>query len=130
MRKLKIIIAVALFLLTGLTVFFMVLNQPGFTGERIKNPDAYLLDIQRMHGTDRHTMHLVAGDVLEVTFETEKGSLHMEITAPDGAALYTGNGKDATEFEINISQTGAYIISVEARHAEGKIHIQLKEQQK
>ena len=41
-------------------------------------------DRQQMNGTDSHTLNLTAGDVLQVTFETQKGSLHMELTAPDG----------------------------------------------
>ena len=41
----------------------------------------------------------------------------MEITAPDGTILYAGNGEETTEFEINLSQTGAYTVTVEARHA-------------
>ena len=80
-----------------------------------------------MNGADSHTLNLTDGDVLQVTFETEKGSLHMEITAPDGTILYAGNGEEVTEFEINISKTGAYTITVEARHAEGTIHIQVRE---
>ena len=114
-------------LFAGLAAALIVFNQPGFTGERIKNPDAYLLDIQRMNGSDRHTMNLTAGDVLQVAFETGKGSLRMEITAPDGMLLYAGNGEAATDFEITIPETGAYTITVKARHAKGTIHIQLKE---
>ena len=93
----------------------------------LKTQDAYSLDSQQMNGTDSHTLNLTAGDVLQVTFKTEKGSLHMEITAPDGTILYAGNGEEVTEFEINLSQTGAYTVTVEARHAEGKINIRLKE---
>ena len=117
----------ALLLIAGLAAILIVSNQPGFTGERIKNPDAYLLDIQKMNGTDSHTLNLTAGDILQVTFKTEKGSLRMEIKAPDGTLLYAGNGEETTEFEIGIPQTGAYTVSVEARHAEGKITICLKE---
>ena len=80
-----------------------------------------------MNGTDSHTLNLTAGDVLQITFETEKGSLHMEITAPDGTILYAGNGEEVTEFEINLSQTGAYTVTVEARHAKGSIHIQVRD---
>ena len=80
-----------------------------------------------MNGTDSHTLNLTAGDVLQAEFETEKGSLHMEITAPDGTLLYAGNGEAATAFEIAIPETGLYAIDVEARHAKGKISIRLKE---
>ena len=80
-----------------------------------------------MNGTDRHPLNLTAGDILQVEFETEKGSLHMEITAPDGTTVYAGNGKEVTEFEISVSQTGAYTVSVEARHAKGIVRIQSRE---
>ena len=62
-------------------MLLVIYNRPGFTGERIKNPDSYSLDILRMNGTDSHTLSLNAGDVLQVEFETSKGSLHIKITA-------------------------------------------------
>lgn len=80
-----------------------------------------------MNGADSHTLNLTDGDVLQVTFETEKGSLHMEITAPDGTILYAGNGEEVTEFKINLSQTGAYTVTVEAQHAKGSIHIRVRD---
>lgn len=75
-------------LLAGLTMLLVIYNRPGFTGERIKNPDSYSLDILRMNGTDSHTLSLNAGDVLQVEFETSKGSLLIKITAPDGARSF------------------------------------------
>jgi len=117
-----------LLLLAGVGVFLFCCNQEGFTGSRIKNPDAYLLDIERMNGTDLHTLELHEGDVLQIEFETKKGSLYMEIKAPDGTSIYRGNGKETTEFTVNIRESGVYTIVVEARHAKGTIHIQLKEE--
>ena len=117
-----------LLLLAGVGVFLFCCNQECFTGSRIKNPDAYLLDIQRMDGTDLHTLELHEGDVLQIEFETKKGSLYMEIKAPDGTTIYRGNGKETTEFTVNIRESGVYTIVVEARHAKGTIHIQLKEE--
>ena len=126
-RAIIVLIGVVLSaLLAGLAVFLVIFNQPGFTGERVKNPDAYLLDIHHMNGTDSHTLNLSAGAVLQVEFETAKGSLRMKITAPDGAIIYAGNGEEATSFEINIPETGPYAVAVQARHAEGSIHIRLK----
>ena len=51
----------------------------------------------------------------------------MVIKAPDGTTLYCGNGKETTDFTVNIPETGVYTVVVEARHAKGTIHIQLKE---
>ena len=121
-------IVLPLLVLAGVAVFLSRSHQEGFTGSRIKNPDAYLLDIEKMNGTDLHTLELHEGDVLQIQFETEKGSLYMEIKAPDGTTIYRGNGKETTEFTVNIRESGVYTIVVEARHAKGIIHIQLEEE--
>ena len=122
-KKIALIVLPLLFL-AGAAVFLFCSNQEGFTGSRVKNPDAYLLDIERMNGTDLHTLELHEGDVLQIQFETVKGSLYMEIKAPDGTALYRGNGKEPTDFTVNIPKDGVYAVVVEARHAKGTIHIQ------
>ena len=126
-RKTAVIIVLPLLLLAGLAVFLSCCNQEGFTGSRVKNPDAFLMDIEKMNGTDLHTLDLHRGDVLQVRFETVKGSMYMEIKAPDGTTVYCGNGKETTDFTVNIPESGIYTIVVEARHAKGTVHIQLEE---
>ena len=121
-------IGLPLIFLAGIIIFLVCYNQEGFNGSRIKNPDAYLLNIESMHGTDLHTMELQQGDVLQIKFETVKGSLYMEIKAPDGTSVYQGNGKEATDFTVNIPESGVYTVIVEARRAKGTIHIQLEEE--
>lgn len=123
-----ILVILPLLFLAGAAVFLSCSNQEGFTGSRVKNPDAYMLDIEKMNGTDLHTLELHEGDVLQIRFETVKGSLYMEIKAPDGTAVYSGNGKEATYFTVNIRENGVYTIVVEAQHAKGTIHIQLEEE--
>ena len=80
-----------------------------------------------MNGNDVHSMNLHEGDVLQIRFETDKGELQMEIKAPDGTSVYSGNGKVATDFTLNITKGGVYTIEVEARKAKGIIHIQRQE---
>lgn len=126
--KKAVLLVLSLLFLAGAAAFLFFYNQEGFTGNRIKNPDAYLLDIERMNGTDLHTLELHEGDVLQIQFETVKGSLYMEIKAPDGTTIYRGNGKETTDFTVNIRESGVYTIVVEARHAKGTIHIQLEEE--
>ena len=120
-----VLLLLPLLILAGVAVFLLCTNQEGFTGSRVKNPDAYLLDIEKMSGTDLHTLELQEGDVLDIQFETVKGSLYMEIKAPDGTAAYRGNGKETTEFAVNIRESGVYTVVVEARRAQGTIHVQL-----
>lgn len=126
-RNKTVLIALPLLILAGVAIFLFCYNLEGFTGSRVKNPDAYLLDIEKMNGTDLHTLELSRGDVLQIQFETEKGELYMEIKAPDGTAIYRGNGKETTEFAVNIRESGVYTVVVEARHAKGTIDIQREE---
>ena len=124
-RNKTVLIALPLLIVAGVAIFLLCYSLEGFTGSRVKNPDAYLLDIEKMNGTDLHTLELSRGDVLQIQFETEKGNLYMEIKAPDGTAVYRGNGKETTDFTVNIRESGVYTVVVEARHAKGTIHVQL-----
>ena len=123
-----VFIALPLLILAGVAIFLFCYNQEGFTGSRVKNPDEYLLDIEKMNGTDLHTRELREGDTLQIEFETGKGELYMEIKAPDGTAIYRGNGEETTEFAVNIRESGVYTVVVEARRAKGTIHVQLEEE--
>ena len=125
-RNKSVFIVLLLLILTGAAIFLFCCNQEGFTGSRVKNPDEYLLDIEKMNGTDLHTLELREGDVLQIQFEAGKGELYMEIKVPDGTAVYRGNGKETTDFTLNIRESGVYTIVVEARRAKGTIHIQLE----
>ena len=125
-RNKSVFIVLLLLILTGAAIFLFCCNQEGFTGSRVKNPDEYLLDIEKMNGTDLHTLELREGDVLQIQFEAEKGELYMEIKAPDGTAVYRGNGRETTDFTLNIRESGIYTVVVEARRAKGTIHIQLE----
>ena len=127
-KGMAILTGLSLLLLAGITAFLFLHKQVSFTGSRVKNPDAYLLDIEKMNGTNLHTLELREGDILQIQFETEKGSLYMEIKAPDGTTIYRGNGKETTDFTVNIRESGVYTVTVEARRAKGTIHIQLKEE--
>ena len=93
---------------------------PSFDGNRIKNADSYRLDIETMNCTDTHTLELKHGDTLKILFETEQGSLEMKITAPDGTALYQGDGT-VTEFTVTAPLDGAYAIVVVGQKAKGNM---------
>ena len=120
-QAIRLLIGIALL---ALVVFLIAANRVGLTDAQVKRSASYTLDIRRMTGTDCHTMELSAGDKLDVAFETEAGSLHMAITAPNGTTLYAGNGKEINQFELRVPEAGLYTITVEAQHAEGKINIQ------
>ena len=66
-RNKAVLAVLGLLVLAGIFVFRFCSDREGFTGSRVKNPDAYWLDIQRMNGTDVHTMALHEGDVLHTS---------------------------------------------------------------
>lgn len=63
----------------GLIAFAAVCNHPCFRGSRTADAHTYRLEIERMTGTDTHTLELEAGDTLQIQFETVKGTLHLTI---------------------------------------------------
>ena len=117
-------LAIFWFFLLWIAVFLTSCRKNCFVGNRVAGTDSYRLDVDNMTGTDCITMEIEAGDILEVYFETLKGSIYMEIMEPDKTTLYAGNGKGITEFSINISESGTYSIYVEAHRAKGMVHIQ------
>ena len=123
-RRMIVCITLAAILLVVGAAYLAFCRLPHLTGSAIKNADFYLLDAQHMNGTDRHIMALNAGDVLAIRFETEKGTLHLEIQAPDGNVLYSGNGQNAKDFTVNIAESGSYTVTVKAQSTTGSIHIQ------
>ena len=127
-RRMIVCIMLAAILLAAGVTYWACCRLPHLTGSTIKNADAYILDAQYMNGTDGHTMTLNAGDVLAVHIETEKGTLHLEIKAPDGGVLYSGNGQDAADFTVNIAESGSFAVTVKARSAAGSIRIQAESQ--
>ena len=125
-RRMIVCITLAAILLVMGAAYWAFCRLPHLTGSTIKNADSYLLDAQYMNGTDGHTMMLNAGDVPAVHIKTENGTLHLEIKAPDGGVLYSGNGQDATDFTVNIAESGSYAVTVKAWSATGSIRIQAK----
>ena len=122
--------AILLCYVLGIAVLLTACGRTCFVGSRTADADAYWLDIDYMTGTDSATMELKANDTLAVFFEAVRGSIYMQIKAPNKTILYSGNGKDVTEFTANVSESGTYSIYVEARHAKGRVHIRQKGEKK
>ena len=123
MKKKSVLFCLLAVLAAGLSVFLLVRGSQGsgaFRGSFVKNSDSYLLNAERMTGTDTHTLALQKGDVLQIHFAVEKA---LTITAPDGTELYAGNGTEAEDFTVNIPAGGVYTISVDGRQAAGTLHI-------
>ena len=124
-RSAAAVICIAVLIIAlGIICLIALKSQSEFTGNRVKNPDAYELNIEYMNGCDEHALQLRASDALRVHFEVASGSLRMEIAAPDGSILYSGNGTEETDFTVNVPLDGEYGICVTGRRAQGTIRVQ------
>lgn len=124
-RSAAAVICIAALIIALGAAYFLHANRTNeFTGKNVKNPDAYELDIEYMNGRDEHALSLRENDALRVHFEVISGSLRMEIAAPDGSILYSGNGTAETDFTVNIPADGEYGIRVTGRRAQGTIRVQ------
>lgn len=115
-----------LLMILGTGLVLMACGSKSLADSYTAGSDSYDLNVESMTGTDSYQMELQESEVLAVHFETVRGSMCMEIQAPDGSPLYQGNGKGVTEFTVNISEGGTYSILVEAHHAKGTVYIQQK----
>ena len=115
-------------MILGTGLVLMACGSKSLADSRTAGSDSYGLNVERMTGTDSYQMELQESEVLAVHFETVRGSMCMEIQAPDGSPLYQGNGKSVTEFTVNIPESGTSSIFVEAHHTKGTVSIQQKVQ--
>ena len=123
-RSAAAVICIAALVIALGAAYFLRSNQANdFTGSSVKTPDVYELDIEYMNGRDEHALSLRENDALRVHFEVISGSLRMEIAAPDGSILYSGNGTAETDFTVNVPLEGEYGICVIGRRAQGTIRV-------
>lgn len=129
MRR-KIIIALAVLLMAALAVgitAFVYSTQEIFNGERIKNPDSYILVFDRMNQSDSHTLSLKEGEGLCVEFAIEKGRVDLVVENSHGSVIYRGNKIDSGIFDLIIPADGDYTILVNAKNAKGFIMASVSE---
>lgn len=105
-----------LLMVLGTVLMLMACGTKSLADSRTAGSDSYGLNVESMTGTDSYQMELQEGEILAIHFETVRGSMCMEIQAPNGNPLYQGNGKGVTEFTVNISESGTYSILVEAHN--------------
>ena len=85
MKKKSVLFCLLAVLAAGLSVFLLVRSSQGsgaFRGSFVKNSDSYLLNAERMTGTDTHTLALQKGDVLQIHFAVDAHRLGLHSCVP------------------------------------------------
>jgi ABC-type cobalt transport system substrate-binding protein len=130
MKKRRLLLpAIVVIVLVFIFVIMMhMLNQKSnFTGNRIKNPDYYLLECQIMNGVDSHTIHMGEGDVLGVKISVDKGRMSVAVGMEGEDSIYKSNEIESGEFEVKAQVGGDYLIKVNAHKFKGKVEFTLKQ---
>ena len=124
--KKKIILLFALIALIAVAGILIFIRQPEtrFNGERISDPGRFALQFERMNRTDSETVSLAEGDALHVSWQIERGQIDVSIGMEGKETIYQANDRaagDEADFSVEISQTGAYTITLTAREAKGRV---------
>ncbi len=77
-----------LLMVLGIGLVLMACGTKSLADSRTADSDSYGLNAESMTGIDSCQMELQEGEMLVVHFETVRGSMCMEIQAPDGSPLY------------------------------------------
>ena len=113
--------------LAALVVAALVFLRPRdarFQGDRIvsADPARFYLRFDVMNTEDAESLALMKGDSLHVHWQIDSGSADIRIGMAGETPLYQANSRgngDAADFELPISQSGVYTVSVSGREAKG-----------
>lgn len=98
-------------------------NADEFAGDRIKNPDEYILTFSLMNQRDTHEMQMNEGDILSVRFAIVRGRADLLIGQEGEKPVYRGNAIADGEFDLVIPKTGTYQIELTAKRAQGSLSV-------
>ena len=124
--KKEIILLLAVTALVAVALILILTRQPEtcFDGDRISEPGRFALQFNRMNRTDSETVSLAEGDALHVSWQIERGQIDVSIGMEGKETIYQANDRaagDEADFCVEISQTGAYTITLTAREAKGRV---------
>lgn len=116
-------ILVAVLLLVGIAILFMMDNRNVFTVNQVRHPDSYTLMFNHKNQTDSHFMSLSEGDALSVDFAVNKGRADLTIGIDGKEPIYIGNDLESGAFTLYIPAAGQYRIPARATYAAGLISV-------
>lgn len=83
--------------------------------------DSFSLGMERLNDTLWETFYLQTGDTIDVDVVHISGELCISIGQKNQEPVYEGNNPELNHFQVNITNSGDYTISVTGKQAEGSI---------
>ncbi len=116
MKKMAGIVCIAVVLLS------LTACGSGFSGVRIGNGSAFILDYQMLNETDSQKLRVRAGDTIHASIEAEDGSVSVCIQKEEEDPVYEGKDLSfSSEYDIQIEHKGIYTVTVTGKKAKGAV---------
>lgn len=94
-----------------------------FNGSCYSNPRELDMDYSILNGTFAHTLELNAGDMLHVELSVDTGTLGVVIQLDGEGPIYQNDNLETSQFDLHISKSGSYQVTVTATQTEGSLLI-------
>lgn len=119
--KTKYLGLLAIVIIAGLSGMFIHDNQDIFSGSRVKNPDCYILQFEKMNQKDSHQFILSEGNAISADYSIDKGNVTITIGKDGEKPIYSGSDIKKDSFSVTVPEDGTYIVTIDAKHAAGYI---------
>lgn len=91
----------------------------------IRNEDNYLLEFHPLNMEHTETYQMTEGSSIQVDIVRAAGWLDVSIGQEGKKAIYTANNAESASFTVLVPETGAYVLTVSGRQAEGSVKFTL-----
>ncbi|MDO4961906.1 MAG: hypothetical protein Q4E57_08675 [Eubacteriales bacterium] len=120
-------IMLILAVIAGAVFYFAYGRQKIHCVTGINNLDHYyILEFEKMNREDSCLIPACKDDVFAVNFRIDKGQVDLIIAMDGNTPIYKGNDIEIGEFNVIVSEDGAYRITVNAKHASGYVEVNTK----
>jgi hypothetical protein len=115
-------------LTTGIVFVILLLLSACATGSRLvilEDPTGtgFTMSFTRFSVTNKCTLSLVEGDVVQVEAVHESGKMGLRVSGMKGSEPYEGNDLKTLTFTIRVSETDDYAFWITGHDATGKITV-------
>jgi len=93
----------------------VILEDPNGTG--------FTMDFTRFSATNKCTLSLGEGDVVQVEAVRDSGKIGLRVSGMKGSEPYEGNDLKTLTFTIRVSETDDYVFWITGHDATGRITI-------
>lgn len=92
-----------------------------FNGSKTGDENHFDIDFEILNTTYEHELVMEEGEGIEVSIQKESGEISVLIQQESHDPVYQGDDVQDGEFEVVISETGTYTVSVTGKKAKGHV---------